>query len=391
VKEPPERDWRIFTHVQGTGGGGFVNLDHVPMRGKYPVSRWRAGDIVRDEQTFQLPASWNSSSVDVYVGLWRGNERMPVKSDRNDKQNRVLAATVPMKVPSTTSPQTPFIAPKRYLVCKTPKPIKVDGLLEAAWNRAAWTQPFVDIGTGKTGAVKSSAKFLWDDQNLYVAIDNADGDVWGNLKGRDADLASQEAVQLLLDADGDGKSHIELQVSPNNSLFDAYLPDYRKYENALDPVRKPYDWTSNVKHAVKVDGTLNKRDDQDTGWTVELALPLADANGLAKNGVRVPPALGDTWRLNLVRFDAPRGRDQIAVAWSPPMKRDLHALDRFGQLVFVDANGFAPLTARRTDEKMEAAMRAAHEGLLGGAAVSPAGQALVKTPAKAPPKSAGRQ
>jgi hypothetical protein len=386
VKEPPERDWQIFTHVQGPGGVGMVNHDHVPVQGKYPVSRWKAGDIVRDQHTFMLPAQWSSSSLDVYVGLWRANARMPVKSGPHDQQNRVLAATIPVKLPAPTPQKGPLFQAKRYLVYKTPKPIKIDGALEPAWNRAVWTQPFVDLG-GTTGGVKTSAKFLWDDKNLYIAVDNADADVWGDLKGRDADLASQEAVQVLLDADGNGKSYIELQVSPNNLLFDAYLPEYRKYENALDPRRKPYDWTSKVKHAVKVDGTLNKRDDRDTSWTVELALPLADANGLATERARVPPTLGDTWRVNLVRFDAPTGKEQVAVAWAPPMKRDVHALDRFGQLVFVDANGFAPLTAAlQADSKMEAAMRAAHEGFFGhGGAVKPAAPAA-GGPAAAPPK-----
>ena len=31
---------------------------------------------------------------------------------------------------------------------------------------------------------------------------------------------------------------------------------------------------------VHVDGTLNKRDDQDKGWTVEMAIPLEDVKGM---------------------------------------------------------------------------------------------------------------
>jgi hypothetical protein len=386
VKEPPGKDWRIFTHVQGPGGAGFTNADHIPVRGKFPVSQWKAGDIVRDVHTVNVPSSWTSGSLEVYVGLWRGAERMPIKSGPHDQQGRVLAATIPVKRPTPEAQQGPAIAAKRYLVQKTLKPIKIDGVLEAAWNKAPWTQPFVAPVTGQAGAARSSAKFLWDDKNLYIAIDNADSDIWGDLKTRDADLTSQEAVQVLLDANANDKSYIELQVSPNNSLFDAFLPEPRKYENALDPQRKPYDWTSTVKHAVKVDGTLNKRDDQDRSWTVEMALPLADVNGLAKAGAKVPPGLGEAWRVNLARYDAPKGKDQTVLVWSPPMGKDLHALDHFGQIVFVDANGFAPLTAHGSPDKLEEEIRAAHEGLHGGLPVRgfPARVKTAETPPKPP-------
>jgi hypothetical protein len=95
---------------------------------------------------------------------------------------------------------------------------------------------------------------------------------------------------------------------------------------------------------VFVDGTLNKHDDQDRGWTVELALPHEDARGMASEseGPRLPPQPGDVWRINLFRMDQPKGQAQIAVGWSPPMVGDFHALDRFGELVFGDESGNVP-------------------------------------------------
>lgn len=39
-----------------------------------------------------------------------------------------------------------------------------------------------------------------------------------------------------------------------------YLPTYRKYEDSLD-AKVPFDWNGKFKAAVKVDGTLNKRED----------------------------------------------------------------------------------------------------------------------------------
>jgi hypothetical protein len=367
VISPPGEGWRMFSHVSGPNNAGYQNRDHGPLRGKYPVAQWKAGDIVRDEFAFSLPASWQLDHVEIYVGLWRHNENMAVKSGSHDARNRVLAATVPVKRAG------PPPAPKKYLVRKTSKPIKIDGKLdEASWKSAPSVGAFVDTMTGLPNDVKTDAKLLWDDQNLYIAFENTDSDVWGTLTKRDDKLWTQEADEVMIDADGNGKTYIELQVAPNGTIFDAYLPEFRKYEDTIDGKRKPFDWNSKVKASVKVDGTLNKRGDQDKGWVVELALPLADVNGLATAGVKVPPAYGDTWRVNMFRLDAPQGKGQQAAAWSPPLVGDFHVLDRFGQIVFADDKGdvpapaAAPATAAAAKaESLKGRRQAIEEGLKG--------------------------
>jgi hypothetical protein len=335
VVSAPGSGWRLFTHVSGPNNAGYQNRDHGPIRGKYPVAQWKAGDVIKDEFTFSLPATWQFPTVDIYTGLWRGSENMAVKSGAHDGKNRVLAATLPVKV----SAPPPL---KKYMVRRTPKAPKLDGKLdEAAWQSAPTVGMFVDTMTGGPAEIKTDAKLLWDAQNLYIGFENLDTDVWGKYDKRDDTLWKEEAVEVMIDADGNGKSYVELQVSPKGTIFDTYLPTRRKYEDSLDPKRKPYDWNSKMKAAVKVDGTLNKRDDQDKGWTVEIALPLADVNGLDKPGVKVPPALGDLWRMNLYRLDSPK-KGGLAAAWSPPLEPDFHALNRFGEIVFADEKGELP-------------------------------------------------
>lgn len=335
VNAPTGEKWKVFTHISGANKQGFANVDHTPVSGKYPAVHWKAGEIIRDQHTFRPPAGWNYDHMEVYTGLFKGNERMTVKSGPKD-ENRVFCGSVPM---SSKAP-----APlKRYIVTKITKPIKIDGKLdEASWKSATSTGPFVDTMTGNPAGVATEAKLLWDNQNLYFAFENADTDVWTTLAARDDKLWTQEAVEVMIDADGNGKSYIELQVAPNGNIFDTYLPTYRKYEDSLDPKRKIYDWNSKLKVAVKVDGTLNKREDQDKSWTVEMALPLADANGLDKPGVKVPPAVGDVWRMNMFRLDSPKDKPQIAAAWSAPLVGDFHKLDRFGEIVFGDEKGEVP-------------------------------------------------
>lgn len=95
--EPVGEGWRIFTHLEGPNHHGFVNDDHGAIAGKYPVEQWKAGEIIRDQRTITVPANWSQSALLIYVGAWKGQTRLSVKSGPSDGSNRVLAATIPIK------------------------------------------------------------------------------------------------------------------------------------------------------------------------------------------------------------------------------------------------------------------------------------------------------
>lgn len=359
VATPPGDGWRLFVHIEGPNHQGFLNADHVPVGGKYPVSQWKAGEIIRDEHTITLPAGWAAKEVLVYTGLWRGPTRLTVRSGPSDGASRVLAATLPVKAGAAG------VERKRYVARRVTQPPKLDGKLDdAAWAAAPSTGSFVNTMTGGPQSPRTEAKLVWDDKNLYIAFDNADTDAWSSLGKRDDKLWTQEADEIMIDANGNGRSYVELQIAPNGSFFDTYLPEYRKYEDAVDPKKKPFSWNSKAIVKVAVDGTLNKHDDQDRGWTVELALPHEDARGLApeSEGPRLPPQPGDVWRINLFRMDQPKGQAQVALGWSPPMVGDFHALDRFGELVFGDESGNVPAPGATGAAQVAAAGDAAAKG-----------------------------
>jgi hypothetical protein len=125
-----------------------------------------------------------------------------------------------------------------------------------------------------------------------------------------------------------------------------------------------------MKAAVSVDGTLNKRDDEDKKWTAELAIPIEAAKGKEKEMKNVPPKVGTEWRVNFFRMDQPNGRPQSGTGWSPPMVGDFHALEKFGILVFGDEKGKAPTVAatppsgepaKKADEKTPAEKKGAEK------------------------------
>lgn len=68
--------WRVFVHFEAPGGGRFLG-DHEPAR---PLSWWRAGQYIRYRHTVRVPANAKPGDYVVWLGLFRGNERMPASS-----------------------------------------------------------------------------------------------------------------------------------------------------------------------------------------------------------------------------------------------------------------------------------------------------------------------
>ena len=84
-------NWKLFVHL--IGPGTYVNADHKPVQGLYPVSEWKAGQIIRDEHVATVPADYKSDEITVRVGLWQGKRRMKIKGPQDD-EDRVMAATL---------------------------------------------------------------------------------------------------------------------------------------------------------------------------------------------------------------------------------------------------------------------------------------------------------
>ena len=172
---------------------------------------------------------------------------------------------------------------------------------------------------------KTTARVLYDDKFLYVAFDCEDPDVWGTLLKKDDSIYNEDAVEIFIDANGDGKTYNELQVSPHNTNFDAaFITRRSNLEEAMK-------WESGMKTAVTVRGTIDDDSDKDEGWSAELQIPLDRLYEVP----RLPPQKGDKWRFNLYRLEHLVRRQQIeGQSFSPLFAGDFHHLPRFGWLVF---------------------------------------------------------
>jgi hypothetical protein len=340
VVEAPGAEWRLFTHVNGTSGGEWINVDDTKMRKGYGPDRWKAGDLVRDEQVFPILKTWKSPEAVVYVGMFKKGgqseqDRMAIKSGPSDGHGRVQVVKIP--IISVAPASAPASAPAPYVIRRATGPIVVDGKAdEKDWATAQSTGAFRTAEGGDPVPGSASAKLLWDDKNLYVLVDIADKDVASQYTKHDDPIWKEDAVEVFIDADRSGAGYVELQVNPRNATFDSWYPKTRA--EGGDPK-----WDSGMKTAVKVEGTLDKRDDVDQGWRAEIAIPLAAVKGRDdKMDVRLPPKPGDTWKMDIVRVEKPKDGGLTASAWAPIGIGDFHALDKLVTVTFGDEKGGVP-------------------------------------------------
>ncbi|HVG63366.1 MAG TPA: carbohydrate-binding family 9-like protein [Hyalangium sp.] len=308
---PLPQGYGFFVHIIDPATGQMLmNADHEFQQGLAPLGTWPVGKIVEDTHTLPMP----QVPARVVLGFWRDDERLSVDDPQaHDGSNRMLGP----KLGGGEAPGLP-----EYKVQRAKKPPVIDGVLDDEAWKGATVVVLRGSFDGRPVALRTEARIVYDDTNLYVAFDAEDPDIWGTLRKRDDPIYNEEVVEVFLDANADGKTYNELQVSPHNVIFDAYFPARRQ---GMDT-----GWDSGMKTAVKVRGTLDNPSDRDERWTAELQIPFARLAEVPN----VPPKKGDRWRFNLYRLEH-LGRSNVeGQSFSPTFVGDFHALPRFGWLTF---------------------------------------------------------
>lgn len=339
---PPGDGWRVFTYVRGAPGSiDFMTLPPTDMQIGLPPKKWKAGQIIQDAQDIVLRPDWRSPTATLYVGLVEAGghqigDRMPVTGG-NVVDRAIVAREIAVDMSKAPPPAGTVYLPRAA------GPITIDGMAnDPGWANAATSPELVTADSSPDPNGKAVAKMTWDDQNLYVFVQITDPDIYSPYKQHDEPLWKADCVELFIDADGNRQGYVELQVNPNNATFDSFFATTRA---------QPGDekWDSNMVTAVKVRGTADTAGDADQGWDVEIAIPLAAVKGrLDSMAVRLPPQVGDRWRLNVVRVDYKSGGGGPGVAsWNRISYSDFHALDRMLTVVFADPTGsIAPQPAQ---------------------------------------------
>ncbi|MBT8185169.1 MAG: carbohydrate-binding family 9-like protein [Eudoraea sp.] len=207
------------------------------------------------------------------------------------------------------------------------KPPVIDGIA----NEAAWqlTKP-IYLKDNRTGNTVNDPKLMtqvmvcYNDDTLYLAFICYDPDIWTTFTQRDEHLWEEEAVEVFIDVDDVPETYVEVEVSPANVLFDSYIVDPKNIDVPATALLN----LKGIRTAVKVNGTLNKHDDIDESWTVEIALPFKDLTNELTRQISDETDI----RINFYRLDMNEGMERGAFAWSPT-GASFHKPSVFGRLV----------------------------------------------------------
>lgn len=255
----------------------------------------------------------------------------------------------------------------RYIAYRVDAAPQIDGRLdEACWQNAPRSPRFVDLISGERAVHDTRAAVLWDDEHLYVGYWVEEPIVRAAFTERDAPIWHENDVELFIAGQD---AYYEFEINALGTIYevlfvweDAYeqggypqLPGLARSAPGAQPwngvgftahPRGPrigfWQWDMpGLRSAVLVDGTLNDDTDRDRGWTVELAIPWASLAILARgDGRALPPKPGDTWRMDVSRFntykEAPPAEDSGGWAWSAHGIWDSHIPELFPLITFSD-------------------------------------------------------
>lgn len=136
-------------------------------------------------------------------------------------------------------------------------------------------------------------------------------------------------LRYFLDPDGDGQNYFEIETNAKGVIFDLMLDKpYRSGGNFLVQWDCP-----GLQLAVHREGTLNRSDDKDKQWTVEMAIPHKALTVNFSN----PAKAGNYWRINFSRVQWLKlGQREENWVWMPTGRIDMHMPDRWGFLYLSD-------------------------------------------------------
>jgi hypothetical protein len=339
VDAPLESGWLQFTHLVDRRGTMVANLDsHGPLRAMrgvtgvpLPPSKWTAGKHILDEVDVTIPIDAPPQTA-IAVGFYRGRNRAAATGKSLDAKHQ--AALIKLQVQGTTAAADPGTSVPSVDVPRLSSgaTVTIDGLLdEPVWAAAAMTGPFVSPATGKPaprGPVQGNAKLLYDDTHLYVAFEVEDRKLRGGFAAdaTDPHLWTRDTVEIMVDPDGDGdnRDYYEIQINPQNLVFDSQFDRYNKPRGGPKGPFGHQQWSAKLDSAVKLRGSLDDDSDDDQGYCVEARIPWASFD----KARRSPPRAGDSWRLNFYAMQNNGG-----VAWSPILgKGNFHRASRFGRV-----------------------------------------------------------
>jgi hypothetical protein len=223
--------------------------------------------------------------------------------------------------------------------------VKIDGRLdEPVWAEAAGAGGFVqrEPDEGKPATEGTEVRILYDDENIYFGVrcrDREAGRIVANEMRRDAELESNDYIEIILDTYHDSRNAFYFATNALGAQRDALIRDEGASLNV--------DWDG-----IWVCRTSRDRD----GWTAEIAIPFYT--------LRFGPEPRPVWGMNIGRKIARKKEEDYWV----PVLRDYGFLGKYRISYFGHLDGLEDIRQGKSLQLMPY--------LIGGASQSGRGEPL---------------
>lgn len=215
--------------------------------------------------------------------------------------------------------------------------IVIDGKAdEPAWGKAQVIDQFGLPWLGdeaRPPKTATKARLLWDRDYVYFFAEMQDSDIYADVTEHDGMTWDNDVFELFFKPKDDQPGYYEFQVNAAGTIMDMFLPrrgsgGYRRFKS---------DGVFHIDAKVSLAGTLNRWEDQDTGWSVEGRIAWKD---FQRTGGR--PAEDDRWKFALCRYDYSVEFEGPELSTCAPLKSrpaSFHNHEEYAVLRFVGANG----------------------------------------------------
>lgn len=213
--------------------------------------------------------------------------------------NKIFTGILVLILSIQESYSQPTPQPRNYVSYFVAEPPTIDGkLTETCWLEASWSEPFLDIQGPDFPQPEplTQMKMLWDEEYLYIGVRLEESHIWATYTERESVIFHENDIEVFLDPDGDTHHYYELEINALGTVWDLMLT--RPYRDGGKPING---WNiNNFQHAVHLEGTLNHSRDEDSYWSVEMAIPWKSLSQSGPN-YRAPKS-GSQWKINFPGF-----------------------------------------------------------------------------------------
>lgn len=207
-----------------------------------------------------------------------------------------------------------LVMSETYKAVYANKPVVIDGKLsDDVWQKAFSYPLYLSkdkVDAGQILHESGFVKFAWNDENFYLAADFCDSDIIAQgLEDEMHHYKYGDVCELFLKPANENY-YWELYVTPAGKKSSFFYPSkgYLGLPNCLK------EYSCGLKVATERNGVLNNWQDNDTGWTAEMAMPIKDLEAF---GCEFGP--NKKWKILVGRYNYSRCLESVELSMIPQL------------------------------------------------------------------------